>query len=789
MRVRRFIFLLSISLCMALRSSLAQNTNIDMIMESYRLGQLDKTYEALIQNMNAFGGTEKLQAYRLLSLTCLALDRFDEAKEAAGKLLALEPYYTPSWDDPTYFKRLIDSLKGSKNTIVSASRQAETLEEAPVPVTLITEEMIKAIGARTLKDVLITYVPGMTSVESPNEVNVAMRGVYSAGQEKILIMLNGQRMNARATNKAAPDYSISLDKIKQIEVLRGPASSLYGNVALMAVVNLITKEGSDINGLEASVGLGNFSQKKVNLLIGKRFMDMDFMGWASLYASDGQKRFVPAEEAVGENPHDGYFWTEAFNRLPSYDFGMTFKWNKFSLLFNQRYGKRVLPAADVHTSMGALYDYDKYMLINGEGPGHGMSFTHASLTYSDQFNNVGVEANIYFDLNHSNQYSLIGDFEKATISNDTTHYNSFFQIMNWSEYSVGGTMLANYVYPRLGLFGQGVLLAGLQVEYMRLYGSEGLVGYRFEEIIKYWDTNPVHLGMESTYSPFVQLKHSFSDRWILNAGLRFDVKRRVNDQVKSSLSPRLSLVYLPNEKINLKLIYGKSFVDAPYFYRYNESPSYMGSEDMDPEYLEAVQGSFTYTPIPSLSYNGVFYYNHLSGLIYRDQTAEGNQPRYINAGELRTVGFENALRYHIPRFMADFNVTYQSVIDGSNYNFSGHQVYNVPNWFMNLSLTGNLIQRKEHELWLYANGRLLGEQLSPIDNVLIGGELVRDLENSLPAVFTMNAGARYRFRNVEFELSFYNLLDKTYYQGGSTYVPYVQQGFSTMGTLRYIWKK
>ena len=774
---------------MALRSLLAQNMNIDMIIESYRLGQLDKTYEALIQNMNTFGGTEKLQAYRLLSLTCLALDRFDEAKEAAGKLLALEPYYTPSWDDPTYFKRLIESLKSSKNTIVSASRQAETLEEAPVPVTLITEDMIKAIGARTLKDVLITYVPGMTSVESPNEVNVAMRGVYSAGQEKILIMLNGQRMNARATNKAAPDYSISLDKIKQIEVLRGPASSLYGNVALMAVVNLITKEGSDINGIEASVGLGNFSQKKVNLLIGKRFMDMDFMGWASLYASDGQKRFVPAEEAVGENPHDGYFWTEAFNRLPSYDFGMTFKWNKFSLLFNQRYGKRVLPAADVHTSMGALYDYDKYMLINGEGPGHGMSFTHASLTYSDQFNNVGVEANIYFDLNHSNQYSLIGDFEKATISNDTTHYNSFFQIMNWSEYSVGGTMLANYVYPRLGLFGQGVLLAGLQVEYMRLYGSEGLVGYRFEEIIKYWDTNPVHLGMESTYSPFVQLKHSFSDRWILNAGLRFDVKRRVNDQVKSSLSPRLSLVYLPNEKINLKLIYGKSFVDAPYFYRYNESPSYMGSEDMDPEYLEAVQGSFTYTPIPSLSYNGVFYYNHLSGLIYRDQTAEGNQPRYINAGELRTVGFENALRYHLPRFMADFNVTYQSVIDGSNYNFSGHQVYNVPNWFMNLSLTGNLIQRKEHELWLYANGRLLGEQLSPIDYVLIGGELVRDLENSLPAVFTMNAGARYRFRNVEFELSFYNLLDKTYYQGGSTYVPYVQQGFSTMGTLRYIWKK
>ena len=188
MRRRGFIFLVCLSWCMA-SSLLAQNADIDKIMESYKLGQLDKTYEALTQNMTTFVGAEKVQAYRLLSLTCFALDRFDEAKEAAGKLLVLEPYYTPAWDDPAYFKRLIDSLKGSKNTIVSASRQAETLEEAPVPVTLITEEMIKAIGARTLKDVLITYVPGMTSVESPNEVNVAMHGVYSAGQEKILIML------------------------------------------------------------------------------------------------------------------------------------------------------------------------------------------------------------------------------------------------------------------------------------------------------------------------------------------------------------------------------------------------------------------------------------------------------------------------------------------------------------------------------------------------------------------------------------------------------------------------
>ena len=64
-----------------------------------------------------------------------------------------------------------------------------------MPVTLITEEMIQISGARNLKELLITYVPGMTNVECNEEMNIAMRGVYSSGQEKILFMLNGHRLN------------------------------------------------------------------------------------------------------------------------------------------------------------------------------------------------------------------------------------------------------------------------------------------------------------------------------------------------------------------------------------------------------------------------------------------------------------------------------------------------------------------------------------------------------------------------------------------------------------------
>lgn len=370
------IFCLSVpALLLAQQSEMDNRQQFALAESEYQVGHIDNAIDILQQQINTYNGTLKVSAYRLLALCSLAQDDLTNANKYVDLLLREDPYYSVTINDPERFAELIRNKKEGKTTLVTASQQAETLEEAPVPVTLITEEMIKAIGARTLKDVLITYVPGMTSVESPNETNVAMHGVYSAGQEKILIMLNSQRMNARITNKAAPDYSIDLEKIKQIEVLRGPASSLYGNVALVAVVNLITKEGIDVDGIEISAGIGNFGQKKANFLIGKRFMNIDFMGWGSFYASDGQKRSISKEEAVGVYPHDGFAWVEAYNHLPSYDIGFTFKLNAFSFIFNQRYGKKVPTFADIHSSMGALYDYDKYRTVNGERAGHGMSFT------------------------------------------------------------------------------------------------------------------------------------------------------------------------------------------------------------------------------------------------------------------------------------------------------------------------------------------------------------------------------------------------------------------------------
>ena len=187
-------------------------------------------------------------------------------------------------------------------TVEAASRQKEPLREAPVPVTVITSDMIRAIGARHLRDVLVAYVPGMTLVADHNEYNVAMRGVFASSQQKILVMVDGRRLNQRAYLAAAPGFGISInpDKVKQIEVLRGPGSSVYGNVALTAVVNIVTKSGEEIDGLRARLAVGDRGQLRTELAYGSEFGPAhDLVLFGSLYRAAGESYTISANRELG----------------------------------------------------------------------------------------------------------------------------------------------------------------------------------------------------------------------------------------------------------------------------------------------------------------------------------------------------------------------------------------------------------------------------------------------------------------------------------------------------------
>lgn len=762
----------------------------------YSIGRFDASIRLLDSRISRFEGALRVSAYRLMSLCCLALDRRAEAEHYASLLLREDPYYTVTIHDPVRFADMIGRLKrGEEATITTASQQAESVEEAPVPVTLITEEMIKASGARTLADLLTLYVPGMTMVEG-DESNVAMFGVYSSLQEKILIMQDGHRLNSRCTNSEAPDFRISLDKIKQIEVLRGPASSLYGNVALTAVVNIITKTGKETDGIQVSGGIGNNRTYKGDVVIGRRMLNMDFFCWLSVYSSQGERHRISRDDPDfwGVIPRDGYMYLGGYNKKPAYDIGFTFQWNRFRIMFSQQYSKKT-PA---YSSVGltTTYDYEKYRTFNGAKPGSGRLSTRGEIQYAHRWKNLSFDASVYIDAEECSRYDIGEDtvpkeygvvvpMEGEYIQDTIYFTRGYFQVLDWKDYNVGAVLKANYAYKTRGT-SHGNLLLGSQIESYHMYDNSFLMGDKFERIVltSSAENRMLANGNELNLSVFVQDKHYFNDQWIFNGGLRYDYKSRFNSKVIHAFSPRASLIFMPHDRLNVKLGYARSFVDAPFFYRANRTVAYSSGVDLKPEYMDAVQLSVNYA-IPSirLDYEGNVRYNKLTNIVVQDLV--GSTP-YMNAGFIKTAGIENSLSYSTSKTYLNFNMTYQYVIDSESKKVYDHQIANVPSLTFNLTASHKVWEHREHSLTVQGNCNFHSKQKSPIVPSIIfkDGQLYEDLDRTVNRRLLLNLGGRYQYKDIECSIQCHNLLDSDYTQGGEG-VDVPQQGISFLAKLIY----
>jgi outer membrane receptor for ferrienterochelin and colicins len=688
-------------------------------------------------------------------------------------------------------------------TIRTASQQAEPLEESPVPVTVITSDMIRAIGARNLQDVLVTYVPGMSFVVDHNEINVAMRGVYASSQQKILVLLDGHRLNSRAYSMANPDYSIGIpmDKVAQIEVLRGPGSSIYGNVALTAVINIVTKAPGKLNGASISVGGGEFisgydtkgapnpqwlrAGKTVNIVYGKDFgRDHSLLVWGSAFSANGQRLSIDKADDYSDTPRDGFAILGGASNPASYDIGLKYNFGSFTLIADTRFGKATEPFTSSGNT-GEVYDFDRYRTFWDVKPGIGARSSHIELKYNLAITDaLSVEAIAYYDHN---------DMMSVLVADESIGRALY---LDWHEDAFGGGLSTRYEYD-WGKVGSGNIVGGVQVDFMDLYDS-ALITSADYDWTGFGDTitnRVLDPGSELIVSGILQLKHRLLDQIVLNVGARFDGKDRHRGKNIYDLSPRAAVVWLPIEQFNVKLSYSQSFVDAPYWYRYNSLASYQGSENLTPERLRSVQ--FT----PSVSFldgklvnTANVFYNDLYDFVYRDPTATGNDPRYRNAGVLQSIGFEDELAFVEKNFNVRANITYQHALKIRDYGGSGMRINNVPPFMMNLIVNGKPLWKQYPNLSLNLTARVMSEQRSPIVNTFRWNpatqtaEPFSDPDNTVGAQIYLNAGFRITdllVDNLDFDMTFYNLLDRKNPQGGSVNHPYPQAGRSFMAQLTY----
>ena len=137
-----------------------------------------------------------------------------------------------------------DDLDELLNTdmIQAASKRIQEVASAPADVVVLRGSELRSQGYRTLGDALGGVLGFVTNADHAYQ-GMGMAGVYTLGDQntRLLVLLDGHALNSPAevgSSKVGEDFGLPLELVDRIEIVRGPASSLYGNNAFQALVNV-----------------------------------------------------------------------------------------------------------------------------------------------------------------------------------------------------------------------------------------------------------------------------------------------------------------------------------------------------------------------------------------------------------------------------------------------------------------------------------------------------------------------------------------------------------------------
>lgn len=164
-----------------------------------------------------------------------------------------------------------------EETVVTANWREQPISEAPSNVYVISAEDIRQSGATDLPT-LFRRVPGLSVIEmSGGDFNVSASGDNQQQTNRMLLLIDG-RSSYVDTQGLVPwkTLPVALLEIKQIEVLKGPASVIYGFNAFDGVINIITKDPRDTAGTTLQAGAGEYGTVRTAAIHGGQAGDLGY---------------------------------------------------------------------------------------------------------------------------------------------------------------------------------------------------------------------------------------------------------------------------------------------------------------------------------------------------------------------------------------------------------------------------------------------------------------------------------------------------------------------------------
>lgn len=188
--------------------------------------------------------------------------------------------------------------------VVTATRQAARVDELMADVTLIDREEIEQAGQTSIEQ-LLARQPGIQYTANGGPGTSSGIFIRGASSNQSIVLVDGQRFGSATTGDASWSR-IPLSQVDRIEILRGPASSLYGADAIGGVIQIFTRKGSGEPRLNASTGYGTYNTTDTSIGVSGSNEIVSYSLQAGYYATDGVSAIHNKKSSSFNPDRDGY---------------------------------------------------------------------------------------------------------------------------------------------------------------------------------------------------------------------------------------------------------------------------------------------------------------------------------------------------------------------------------------------------------------------------------------------------------------------------------------------------
>jgi iron complex outermembrane receptor protein len=369
-------------------------------------------------------------------------------------------------------KSILKDTININEVIITGSKTSVNRNNVPLTVSVVSKEKIENSSESALLPVLSEQVPGLFvtergitgfGVSTGSAGQISLRGIGGSPNTQVLVMLDGNPQFMGIMGHPLPDAYIASD-VEKVEVIRGPASTLYGTNAMGGVINIITKEQKE-DGFKANARLMYGSYNTQKYMVNGGFKKNGL----SVFASFNHDQTNGHRDSSDFKINNGYLRV-------GYEINNNFKINGDFSLANfdgtdpGQEGKKAGYTYDITRGIGAVALDNKFNKTSGSLR---FFYNFGEHNITDGFHSIDKNYGIIY-------YQSFNLFKgnTITIGTDYKKYGGIAEnvkAMNGNGMVFGDTTvyeLAGYAYIQQELFTKLTLNAGFRLEHNSVFGNE-----------------------------------------------------------------------------------------------------------------------------------------------------------------------------------------------------------------------------------------------------------------------------------------------------------------------------